>query len=98
MIEDIFKNEKLEDFISVTSKGMKDAAKDAKILAKVAKNKAAKTARKIKLASGRIADEIREDIEAVRQRDPAAKSDVEIVLLYMKIYFQIVYELFPDQN
>ena len=93
MIEDIFKNEKLEDFFEVTSKGMKDVAAGAKKIKAKAKKSAIKTARKMKLVSNKIMDEIHEDIDAVRQRDPAAKSDIEIVLLYSGLHAILAYRV-----
>ncbi len=37
--------------------------------------------------------EIREDVEAIKQRDPAAKSDVEIVLLYSGLHAILAYRV-----
>ena len=38
-------------------------------------------------------DEIRIDIDAVRQRDPAAKSDVEVLLLYSGVHALLAYRV-----
>ncbi len=40
-----------------------------------------------------VFDEIREDVAAFRQRDPAAKSDVEIVLLYSGFHAILAYRV-----
>ncbi len=38
-------------------------------------------------------DEIRTDIDAVRQRDPAAKSDIEVLLLYSGVHALLAYRV-----
>ena len=53
---------------------------------KLAKTKFGKAVRAIK-------KEIRQDVEAIRQRDPAAKSDVEIVLLYSGLHAILAYRV-----
>ena len=40
-----------------------------------------------------VKDEIREDIAAVRQRDPAAKSDIEVLLLYSGVHAILAYRV-----
>ena len=40
-----------------------------------------------------IVDEIKEDVAAIRQRDPAAKSDLEIVLLYSGLHAILAYRV-----
>lgn len=40
-----------------------------------------------------ILDEIRDDITAVRQRDPAAKSDLEVLLLYSGVHAILAYRV-----
>jgi serine O-acetyltransferase len=40
-----------------------------------------------------VLTEIREDIAAVRQRDPAAKSDVEVLLLYSGVHAILAYRV-----
>ena len=44
-------------------------------------------------AVGAIKKEIRQDVEAIRQRDPAAKSDVEIILLYSGLHAILAYRV-----
>ena len=40
-----------------------------------------------------VKDEIRRDVSAIRQRDPAAKSDLEIVLLYSGLHALLAYRV-----
>ena len=40
-----------------------------------------------------IRDEVRRDVDAIRQRDPAAKSDLEIVLLYSGLHAILAYRV-----
>ena len=40
-----------------------------------------------------VSDEIRDDIAAVRQRDPAAKSDIEVLLLYSGVHAILAYRV-----
>lgn len=40
-----------------------------------------------------VKKEVREDIEAVKQRDPAARSDVEILLLYSGVHAILAYRV-----
>ena len=40
-----------------------------------------------------VRDEIREDVDAVRQRDPAARSDAEILLLYSGVHAILAYRV-----
>lgn len=47
----------------------------------------------IKDSLGAMLDEIREDVEAFRQRDPAARSNVEIVLLYSGFHAILAYRV-----
>ncbi len=42
---------------------------------------------------GSVRDEIRSDIDAVRSRDPAAKSDMEIMLLYSGLHAILAYRV-----
>ena len=44
-------------------------------------------------AIGAIKQEIKNDVEAVKQRDPAAKSDLEIVLLYSGVHAILAYRV-----
>ncbi len=50
-------------------------------------------AEKIRGIGAAIAEEIRDDIAAVRQRDPAAKSDVEVLLLYSGVHAILAYRV-----
>ena len=47
----------------------------------------------LKDSLGLMLDEIKEDVEAVRQRDPAARSDAEIVLLYSGFHAILAYRV-----
>lgn len=49
--------------------------------------------RRLTLLPERIRAEIREDIAAVRQRDPAAKSDVEVLLLSSGVHAILAYRV-----
>lgn len=51
------------------------------------------TAKKLHRKTRRLAGEIEYDIEAFRQRDPAAKSDLEIVLLYSGFHARLAHRL-----
>lgn len=44
-------------------------------------------------ARNAVRDEIREDVSAVRQRDPAARSDAEILLLYSGVHAILAYRV-----
>lgn len=48
---------------------------------------------KIKEGIEAIKSEVRDDIEAVKQRDPAAKSDVEILMLYSGVHAILCYRV-----
>ncbi len=48
---------------------------------------------KVRALSDAIAAEIRDDIAAVRQRDPAAKSDLEVLLLYSGVHAILAYRV-----
>lgn len=47
----------------------------------------------LSLIAERIRDEIREDVAAVRERDPAAKSDLEVLLLYSGVHALLAYRV-----
>lgn len=47
----------------------------------------------LKDSLGLMLDEIKEDVEAFRQRDPAARSDAEIVLLYSGFHAILAYRV-----
>ena len=42
---------------------------------------------------GKIKKEIRENIEAIKQRDPAAKSDIEVLFLYSGLHATLAYRV-----
>ena len=44
-------------------------------------------------ALGKIKKEIKDNVEAIRQRDPAAKSDVEVLLLYSGLHATLAYRV-----
>ena len=48
---------------------------------------------KIKEGIEAIRAEVRDDIEAVKQRDPAAKSDIEILMLYSGVHALIAHRI-----
>ena len=48
---------------------------------------------KLSLVPEKIADEVRTDIAAVRQRDPAAKSDMEVLLLSSGVHAILAYRV-----
>lgn len=51
------------------------------------------SASKMRQLSCAIAEEIRDDVAAVRQRDPAAKSDWEVLLLYSGVHAILAYRV-----
>lgn len=55
--------------------------------------RAARGARRLTTIPEKIRREIREDIEAVRQRDPAAKSDVEVLFLSSGVHAILAYRV-----
>ena len=56
------------------------------VLARVADTSVARLARKIR-------DEIRSDVDAIKQRDPAATDDVEVLLLYSGLHAILAYRV-----
>ena len=56
-------------------------------------NKLKALPKKIKDGIEAIKSEVRDDIDAVRQRDPAAKSDVEILFLYSGVHAILAYRV-----
>lgn len=52
-----------------------------------------RAARKRYVAACRLVDDIRYDIDAFRQRDPAARSDLEVVLLYSGFHARTAHRL-----
>lgn len=54
---------------------------------------AGRAARRLFLEAGRLGEELNYDVAAFRQRDPAAKSDAEIVLLYAGFHARFFHRL-----
>jgi len=44
-------------------------------------------------ALGKIKNEIKDNIDAIKQRDPAAKSDIEVLLLYSGLHATLAYRV-----
>ena len=93
MLNDIFETEKLSQLARLSAKKIKKAADTASVLAEKAGDGLALTVKKVKRVSENTVREIKEDIAAVRQRDPAAKSDVEILLLYSGVHAILAYRV-----
>lgn len=72
--------------VSIESEELKDLVKQAKRGAEKVLCRGAELVRVIK-------EEIRTDIEAVKARDPAAKSDVEILFLYSGVHAILAYRV-----
>ena len=68
----------------MSTEKLKMTAREA--LDRLSKLPPARTAQKIK-------EEIRDNIEAIKQRDPAAKSDVEVLLLYSGLHATLAYRV-----
>ncbi len=68
----------------MSTEKLKMTAQEA--LDRLSKLPPARTAQKIK-------KEIRENIEAIKQRDPAAKSDIEVLLLYSGLHATLAYRV-----
>ena len=79
-------NEHLEDFLALIGGGMILCAEAVK---EVADPWVAPIESEIRAAL----QEIRTDIDAVRERDPAAKSDVEVLLLYSGVHALLAYRV-----
>ncbi len=86
MINDIFDTEELKRLAKSSVKGIKSAAYDVA-------GDLGRAARRLNSAKKHIMREVRDDIAAVRQRDPAAKSDLEIVLLYSGVHAILAYRV-----
>ena len=89
MIPEINFEKLLERSASELNKAKKTLIKAGKNFNQNAKSVADKA---IKIKSA-ICNEIRDDIEAVKQRDPAAKSDLEILLLYSGVHAILAYRV-----
>ena len=55
--------------------------------------RAAKSAKKTEAAVKKFARTVREDVAAVRERDPAARSDAEVLLLYSGVHALIAHRI-----
>lgn len=87
------KAEKIKKNAVKAAKATKKAAAAAgKTAKKIAGNAADAACDAVKVL-GSIRDEIREDVEAVRERDPAARSDVEVLLLYSGVHAILAYRV-----
>ncbi len=57
------------------------------------KKKLAKTAKQVQAGVKNTVDEIRADVKATRERDPAARSDAEVLLLYSGVHALAAYRV-----
>ena len=57
------------------------------------KAKLAKTAKQVQAGVKNTVDEIRSDVKATRERDPAARSDAEVLLLYSGVHALAAYRV-----
>ncbi len=57
------------------------------------KDKITKTAKQVQDGVKKTVEEIREDVKATRERDPAARSDAEVLLLYSGVHALIAYRI-----
>ena len=57
------------------------------------KQKIGGVADRVKTGVQRTVDEIRDDVKATRERDPAARSDAEVLLLYSGVHALIAYRI-----
>ena len=78
--------ERIEDILAQIGGGMI-------LCAEAVKQKAQPLTERISAELQGAIDEIRTDIDAVRQRDPAAKSDVEVLLLYSGVHALLAYRV-----
>ena len=76
-----------------TAKSVKKAACAAGRGAKKAGSAVLKLTRKASKTVNAVCEEINEDIAAVRERDPAARSDVEVLLLYSGVHAILAYRV-----
>ena len=79
-----------EELVRYTSR---TAVRLGKVGAKVAIDTASEAAKKLKGIAKAVEEEIRADIESVKQRDPAAKNGVEILLLYSGVHAIFAYRV-----
>ena len=93
MRSDFFESEKFERFIA-------ESKRDIRLTAKVMRRASKEFLRELPNVSGCIGElsekvkaEIKADIAAVKQRDPAAKGDLEILLLYSGVHAILAYRV-----
>ena len=72
---------------------VKTAARSAVKLGKKGARATLDTAKKLKAMAKAVEEEIRADVESVKQRDPAAKNGVEILLLYSGVHAIFAYRV-----
>ncbi len=70
-----------------------DSVKDIYAVLRRAGKRALRGAARLATLPERIAEEVRTDIAAVRQRDPAAKSDMEVLLLSSGVHAILAYRV-----
>lgn len=70
-----------------------DKTTKEKSTAKIALSCAKKKIKRIKKTTSKIVDSVKYDVRAVRDRDPAAKSDIEVLLLYSGVHALLAYRL-----
>ena len=72
---------------------VKNASDVALKVGKKGAKKACESAKKLKALAAAIEREVKDDIAAVKQRDPAAKNGVEILLLYSGVHAIFAYRV-----
>lgn len=93
MIEDIFDKEDLRRLAKASATKIKWAKRTGKKLVREATDCIECAGEKLADVKRKIEAEINEDIAAVRQRDPAAKSNIEILLLYSGVHAILAYRV-----
>lgn len=81
------------DWKATAEELVKTAARSAKELGKKGAVAVADGAKKMKELAKSVEAEVRSDVEAVKQRDPAAKNGVEILLLYSGVHAIFAYRV-----
>ncbi len=80
----------MKDFMSVT---FVKIPRNDKNDTKKKTEKLKKTAENVKSGIKNAIDTVKDDVKAVRERDPAAKSDLEVLLLYPGVHALMAYRL-----
>ena len=93
MKTDLFEPEYLKRIALASADEIKSTAKTVYKLGREAVKELPNAADKLKGLSAKIRAEIEEDIAAVKQRDPAAKGDLEILLLYSGVHALAAYRV-----